>query len=118
MHFDIAEVNNNYDELINMRHVSNVSHDNLKNYFSFIQDIIQVKDSAGTSFLEYLSLTQQVDKNLLKFIKDNNSLNYINRMIELYSFKDVSMFFEKIREYKSFLVNFKIDMHEANNFLK
>lgn len=97
---------------------TNKSHDELKNYFSSLQSLINQKDSFQTTFLDYLSLNKNVDGELLKFIKDNDSLVYLKKMLAHYSFKDISTMFDKVNEYKEFLLKYKINPNEGYNTLK
>lgn len=118
MYYDQNDVNHDsYLTKIDTTYIDK-SHSELKNYFSALYSLVNYKDSNQTSFLEYLSLNKAVNANLLKFVKDNNSLDYINRMLALYSFRDINTLFEKINEYKDFLTNYKINVNQASGFLK
>jgi len=118
MYYDQTDIDNAQNLAQIDLSYTNKSHDELKSYFSSLQSLINQKDSFQTTFLDYLSLNKNVDGELLKFIKDNDSLVYLKKMLTHYSFKDINTMFDKVNEYKEFLLNYKINPSEGYNTLK
>lgn len=82
--------------------------DLLKDKFNNLSWILKKVDSNGTTFNDYMQLLNQVDYRILKFVKENNSLDFLNGMVYYYSFLNIETFFTKMNEYKNFLIENKI----------
>lgn len=100
MYFDKEDIR--LDCKVNNNVVSN-SHIKLKNYFDNLSYLINTKDSNGTTFVQYLELNKSINPKLLQFVRENNTLSYIEKMMMKYSINDVDFLNQQINEYRSFL---------------
>lgn len=100
MYFDKEDVNLSYKVKNN---AINSSHDKLKKYFSDLSYLVATKDSKGTSFAQYLELSKIVNPKLLQFVRENNTLSYIEKMMMKYSIHDVDLLIHQMSEYRNFL---------------
>lgn len=118
MYFDNNDIDNSAANLLQMLSSNTKEFFALKNYFENVEDLLKLQDSNRTTFLDFLKWSDEIDYELLNFVKNNDSLNFINRTMVRHSFTDFVTFKNKMCEYIDFITNTKLNNLNIDKVLK
>ncbi len=94
------------------------AHLKVREYINELIKLNKIVDSLGTTFTQYINANSNVDKKLLKYVKDSNIIEFIESLMRKYSFTSTENFFLKFNEYKDFLLINGINENTITNTLK